>query len=102
MGSSEELIRLLRGNCLTEIRKIEQELLQKLNATIRDDGIIDKLKHIFSRDRYAEGVIPSSTKAILWKTMRISWLLRQGMLIIFSIYLYLYKIMIPTITCATN
>ena len=42
MGSSEEMIRLLRGNCLTEIRKIEQEL----NATIRDDGIIDKLKHM--------------------------------------------------------
>ena len=42
-----------------------QKLLQKLNSTIRDDGIIDKLKHIFSRDRYAEGVIPSSTKAIL-------------------------------------
>ena len=50
---------------MTEIRKIEQELLQKLNAAIRDDGIIDKLKHIFSRDRYAEGVIPSSTKVIL-------------------------------------
>ena len=65
MGSSEEMIRLLGGDCLTEIRKIEQELLQKLNATICDDGIIDKLKHIFSRDRYAEGVIPSSTKAIL-------------------------------------
>ena len=64
LGSSEEMIRLLRGNWLTEIRKIEQELLQKLDATIRDDGIIDKLKHIFSRDRYAEGIIPSSTKAI--------------------------------------
>ena len=39
--------------------------MQKLNATIRDDGIIDKLKHTFSRD--AEGIIPSSTKAILCK-----------------------------------
>ena len=67
MGPSEEMIKLLRGNCLTEIRKIEQELLQKLNATIHDDGIIDKLKQIFSRDRYAEGIIPSSTKAILCK-----------------------------------
>ena len=57
MGPSEEMIKLLRDNCLTEIRKIEQELLQKLNATIRDDGIIDKLKQIFSRDRYAEVLI---------------------------------------------
>ena len=67
MGLSAEMIRLPRGNCLTEIRKIEQRLLQKLNATIRDDGIMDKLKHNFSRDRYAEGIIPSSTKTILCK-----------------------------------
>ena len=100
MGSSEEMTRLLRGNCLTEIRRIEQELLQKLNATICDDGIIDKLKHIFCRDRYV--LFQHRRKQFFVETMRISWLLRQGMLIIFSIYFYLYKIMIPTITCATN
>ena len=95
MGSSEEKIKLLRGNCLTERRKIEQELIVKIKCY---NGIIDKLKHNFCRDR----LFHHRRKQFVVRTMRIPWLLRQGTLITFSIYFYLYKIMIPTITYAKN